>query len=110
MDGWWWARHQSASCHIQKFSDDSAVVDYIMNGNNSEHQDTPTKTSEHPGTVYLGRCHLQLPWCSQQGPERKLLVKVFGLFGLFFDSVLVSAILYEIIHWSKSITAAEKIF
>ncbi|TWW79817.1 hypothetical protein D4764_10G0008470 [Takifugu flavidus] len=127
--------YSTSSCHLQKFSDDSAAVGSITDGDDTEYrgliqdfvdwslwnnlQINAGKTKE---LVYLG-VHLNnnLDWTHntdalvKKGNSRLFLLRRLRSFGVqgpllrtFHDSVVGSAIFYGIVCWSSSITNRDR--
>ena len=154
--------HHTTNCHLQKFSDDSAIVGLITDGDEEEYRElnrdfvdwcllnylqiNAAKTKElvvdfsrnrHTATPvniqgtdieivdsyrYLG-VHLnkKLDWAAntnallKKGQSRLHLLRKPTSFGVqgallktFYNSVVASAIMYGVVCWSSSITAADR--
>ncbi|TWW74578.1 hypothetical protein D4764_14G0005810 [Takifugu flavidus] len=84
--------YSSSSCHLQKFSDDSAAVGLITDGDDTERNNLPPAPVNILGTD--DDVVKRLRSFGVQGP----------LLRTFYDSVVGSAIFYGIACWSSSIT------
>ncbi|TWW67285.1 hypothetical protein D4764_02G0003260 [Takifugu flavidus] len=120
--------HNSDSCHLQKFSNDTAIVGRVSEGNELEYREVITnfvawcelnhlrinasKTNEE--YKYLG-VHLinKLDWTHntdalyKKGQSRLHLLRRLRSFGVcrsllrtFYDSVVASVIFYSVVCWS----------
>ncbi|KAI4896520.1 hypothetical protein NFI96_029536, partial [Prochilodus magdalenae] len=117
-------RYNSGTCHLQKFSDDTAIV-----GKNRSPQAPVTIDGEEVEVVgtykYLG-VHLdnKLDWSSntsavfKRGQSRLYFLRKLRSFGVctkllwtFYQSVVASAIFYSVVCWGNSInkTAINKL-
>ncbi|TWW67332.1 hypothetical protein D4764_02G0003730 [Takifugu flavidus] len=122
--------YSTSSCHLQKFSDDSAAIGLITDGDDTEHNNLPPAPVNILGTdvevvesyKYLG-VHLNnnLDWTHntdalvKKGNSRLFLLRRLRSFGVqgpllrtFYDSVVGSAIFYGIVCWSSSITDRDR--
>ncbi|TWW59260.1 hypothetical protein D4764_06G0007900 [Takifugu flavidus] len=131
--GFWTTSHKdhnfsynSSSCHLQKFSDDSAAVSLITAEDDTERNNYPppaalnilgTDVNVVKTYKYLG-VHLNnnLDWTHntdtlvKKGNSRLFLLRRLRSFGVqgpllrtFYESVVGSAIFYVIVCWSSSI-------
>ncbi|TWW55969.1 hypothetical protein D4764_09G0010190 [Takifugu flavidus] len=94
--------HSTSSCHLQKFSDDSAAVGLITDGDDTEYRELIQDFVDWS------------LWNNLQINARKTkeLVVDFRSAGTFlrtfYDSVVGSAIFYGIVCWSSSITDRDR--
>ncbi|KAI3363931.1 hypothetical protein L3Q82_001533 [Scortum barcoo] len=112
--------YNTPSCHLQKFSDDSAVVGLITDGDDREYRGLiqglcGLVPAEQPPDQ---RC---LDWSDntnalvKKGNSRLFLLRRLRSFGVqgpllrtFYDSVVASAIFYGIVCWASSITDRDR--
>ncbi|KAI3351524.1 hypothetical protein L3Q82_020366, partial [Scortum barcoo] len=121
--------YNTPSCHLQKFSDDSAVVGLITDGDDREYRGLiqglcglGTDIDTVKSYKYLG-VHLNdnLDWSDntnalvKKGNSRLFLLRRLRSFGVqgpllrtFYDSVVASAIFYGIVCWASSITDRDR--
>ncbi|TWW57195.1 hypothetical protein D4764_08G0011820 [Takifugu flavidus] len=121
--------HSSSSCHLQNFSEDSAAVGLITDGDDMEYREliqdlvdwslrnnlqiNAGKTKELVSSKYLG-VHLNknLDWThGQQQTVPAQEAEVFGSAGTCpedFMTLVGSAIFYGLVCWSSSITDRDR--
>ncbi|KAF7695156.1 hypothetical protein HF521_006879 [Silurus meridionalis] len=123
----------SATCHLQKVSDDSAIVGLITDDDDREYRGLIQNfvDCEHSGKGHFESGLLQIPGCShlnnklewtdnteaiyKKGQSRLFLLRRLRSFGVqgellktFFDSVVASAIFYGVVCWGSSISTADR--
>ncbi|KAI3374638.1 hypothetical protein L3Q82_021015 [Scortum barcoo] len=108
--------HNTPSCHLQKFSDDSAVVGLITDGDDREYRGTYSRLcglvpAEQPPdqrwTTLMPLSRRATADCSCSGRLRSFGVQG-PLLRTFYDSVVASAIFYGIVCWASSITDRDR--
>ncbi|KAL3993517.1 platelet-activating factor acetylhydrolase IB subunit alpha [Sarotherodon galilaeus] len=104
--------HNSTQCFLQKFSDDSAIVGLITDGDNREYRELT-----HGFVDWCQQNYLQITTNAlyRKGQSRLYLLQRLRSFGVkgpllktFYDSVVASAIFYGVVCWGGSISAGDR--
>ncbi|KAI3365560.1 hypothetical protein L3Q82_010645, partial [Scortum barcoo] len=109
--------YNTPSCHLQKFSDDSAVVGLITQRDDREYRGLIQDFADWCLGNNLQINANSLDWTHntdspcQEGQQQTVPAQeaeVFWSAGTFYDSVVASVIFYGIVCWASSITDRDR--